>query len=110
MIVVTMFVVGMSVAVAMITLVVTMSVAPAAIVVVLVLAIMMAVVVTVFFPGFVTAELPFPSAMTSPVGVLAAYGISAVIAEARIIAAIDVAAKTDRTMEPGSSTEEDCRL
>lgn len=73
--------------------------------VVLVLAVVVAVIVAVLFAIFVAAELPFPAAMASPVGVLSANGKWAVIAEPRIEVTIDVTAESDGTVEPGTSSE-----
>jgi hypothetical protein len=102
-----MIVIVMTVAIATIILVVAVAVASAAIVVILVLAVVMSVVVPEFFAGFMTTELAFPSAMTSPVGALTAHWVWAVVAEMRIVVVVDVAAETYRTMKPGAGTKED---
>ena len=82
-------------------------VASAVITMVFVLAVMMAVVMANLFAVFTGVEIPFPAAMTAPVGVLAAYREWAVIAEARIVGAVDVTAETHGTVKPRTCSEED---
>ena len=102
---VTMIVVIMAVSIAMSVVVVI--VASAMVAVVFVLTVVVAIVVTDLFAIFAGMEVSLPAAMTTPVSVLAANGERAVVAEARIVGAIDVAAKADRPMEPGSGSDED---
>jgi len=104
---VAMTVIVMTVAIAVITLVVAVAVASAVIIVIFVMAVVMSVVVPEFFAGFMTTELALPSAMTSPVGALTAYGVWAAVAEMRIVAAVDVTAETYWTMKPGAGAKED---
>jgi len=98
--------------VSVIIVVVTMAmvvviVASAVFVVILVLPVMMAVVVANFVAIFAAVEVPFPSAVATPVSVLAADRVWTVITEARIVGAVDVAAEPDGSVEPWTSTEED---
>jgi len=104
---VTMIVVAVAIAMIPSIVIVAMSVALAMIVVIFELTVVVAVVMPVFLAVFAAAEVLLPSTMTSPVGVLTAYRVWAVIAEARIVAAIDVTAEADRSVEPGPRTEED---
>ena len=104
---VTMIVVAVAIAMIPSIVIVAMSVALAMIVVIFELTVVVAVVMPVFLAVFAAAEVLLPSTMTSPVGVLTAYGVWAVIAEMRIVAAIDIAAKPNWTVEPGSRAEED---
>src|SRR4051794_41032178 len=76
-------------------------------VVIFVLAVVMAVVVADFTAIFAAMEIPLPTAMTAPVSVLAATGERAMIAETRVVGAIDIAAESDRTVEPRTCSEED---
>lgn len=87
--------------------VVVMIVSAAMIVVVFVLAVVMAIVVANFTTVFAAVEIPLPSAVTAPVRALAANGEPAMVAETRIIGAINVSAEADRPVEPGSRSEED---
>lgn len=102
-----MIIVIMAVSIAIAMAVVVVIVASPVITMVFVLAVMMAVVMADFFAVFTGVEGSFPAAMTAPVCMLAAYGVRAVIAEARIVGAIDISAETYRTVEPGSRSEED---
>jgi hypothetical protein len=105
-----------SMSVAVIALVIAVSVAIAAVVaimstaviaVVFVLAVVMAIVVADLPAIFAAMEISLPSAVTAPVCVLAADREPAMVAEARIVGAINVSAEADRPMEPRSCTEED---
>ena len=102
---VTMIVVIMAESIAM--AVVVMIVASAMVAVVFVLTVVVTIVVTDFFAIFAGVKVSFPAAMTTPVSVLAANGERAVVAEARIVSAIDVAAESYGAMEPWASSEED---
>jgi hypothetical protein len=84
-----------------------MTVTSAVVVVVFVLAVVMAVIMANFFAILTSVKVSFPAAMAAPVGVLTSNGERTVVAEARIVGAIDVAAKADRPMEPGSGSDED---
>lgn len=95
--------VSIAVGIPMIIVIVTASV----IVVVFVLAVMVAVVVADFFAVLMTAELLLPSTVTGPVGVLAANRERAVVAEAWIVSAVDVATEADGSVEPWTCSEED---
>ena len=103
----TMIVVAVAVAMVTSIVIVAMPVAPAVIVVIFELAVVVPVVMPVFLAIFAAAEVLLPSTMTSPIGVLTAYRVWAVIAEMRIVAAIDIAAKSNWTVEPGPRTQED---
>jgi len=76
------------------------------VVMILVLAVVITIVVTNFVVVLVPVPAPFPTCVTAPVGAFTAYGIWAVIAKARIIVMVDVAAKTYRTAEPWSCAQE----
>ena len=84
-----------------------MTVTSAVVVVVFVLAVVMAVIMANFFAILTSVKVSFPAAMATPVDVLTSNGERTVVAEARIVDAIDVAAKADRPMEPGSGSDED---
>jgi len=97
------FIVAVSVSVSAVVVIV----ASAVIVVIFILAVVVAVVVANFFPIFAGVKISLPAAMTAPVSVFAATREWAVVAEARIVRAIDVAAESQGPMEPGTSSEED---
>jgi hypothetical protein len=102
----TMIIVAAAVAMIPSIVIVAMSVALAVIVVIFDLAVVVAVIVANFLAIFAAMEIPFPSAMPAPVSVLAANGELAMVAEVRIIGAVDVAAETDGAVEPGTGSEE----
>jgi len=79
----------------------------AVIFVLFVLAVMMAIVVAKFTAVFAAVEISLPPAMMAPVSVLTANGESTVVAEARVVGTVDVAAEANRTVEPGARSEED---
>ena len=93
-------------AVAVIAFVVPVAISVAMIVVIFVLTVVIAVVVAELLAVFVTTELPFPAAMTAPVGMLATHRVWAMIAESRIKGAVDVAAEANGAMKPWAGTEE----
>ena len=102
---VTMIVVIMAVSIAMSVVVVI--VASAMVAVVFVLTVVVAIVVPDFFAIFAGMEVSLPAAMTAPVSVLAANGERAVVAEARIVSAIDITAEANRAVEPRAGSEKD---
>ena len=87
--------------------VVTFVTASTAIVMILVLPVMMAVIVADLFAIFARVEIPFPSAMASPIGALATDGEWAVVAEAWIICAVVVPTEANWAVEPWTGSEED---
>jgi hypothetical protein len=100
-------VIALIVAVSVSVSAVVVIVASAVIVVIFILAVVVAVVVANFFAIFAGVEVPLPAAMTAPVGVFAADREWAVVAEARIVRAIDVAAESQGPVKPGTGSEED---
>jgi hypothetical protein len=102
----------MAMSVPVISFIVTMAmviaiVAAAVVAVVFVLAVVMAVVMADFFAVFAGVEIPFPAAVASPVGMLAPNREPAVVAETRVVCAIDISPETDRAVEPRARSEED---
>jgi len=97
------FVIAVSVAIAVFFAVVS----AAMIVVVFVLAVVMAIVMADLTTIFAAMEISLPSAMATPVCVLAANGEPAMVAEARIVGAINISAEADGAVEPWSRSEED---
>lgn len=79
----------------------------AVVIVVFVLAVVVAVVMADFLAIFAAVEVSLPTAMTSPVSMLAANGERAVITEARIVCAVNVTAEAYRSVKPGAGSEED---
>ena len=102
----------MAMSVPVISFIVTMAmviaiVAAAVVAVVFVLAVVMAVVMADFFAIFVAVKAFFPTAMATPVCMFAADWVGTMVAEARVIGAVDIAAKSDGSVEPGTCSEED---
>ena len=101
---------SMSVVIVVVTMPIAMvfvAAAFAVVIVVFVMAIVMAVVMADFFAVFAGVEIPFPAAVASPVGMLAANREPAVVAETRVVCAIDISPETDRAVEPRARSEED---
>ena len=96
-----------SVTIAVIAFIVSVPVSISVAAVVLVLAIVMAVIVADLFAIFARVEIPFPSAMASPIGALATDGEWAVVAEAWIICAVVVPTEANWAVEPWTGSEED---
>jgi len=100
----------MSVVIVVVTMPIAMvfvAAAFAVVIVVFVMAIVMAVVMADFFAIFVAVKAFFPTAMATPVCMFAADWVGTMVAEARVIGAVDIAAKSDGSVEPGTCSEED---
>ena len=101
---------SMSVVIVVVTVPISMvfvAAAFAVVIVVFVMAIVMAVVMADFFAIFVAVKAFFPTAMATPVCMFAADWVGTMVAEARVIGAVDIAAKSDGSVEPGTCSEED---
>lgn len=101
---------SMSVVIVVVTMPIAMvfvAAAFAVVIVVFVMAIVMAVVMADFFAIFVAVKAFFPTAMATPVCMFAADWVGTMVAEARVIGAVDIAAKSDGSVEPGPCSEED---
>jgi len=101
---------SMSVVIVVVTMPIAMvfvAAAFAVVIVVFVMAIVMAVVMADFFAIFVAVKAFFPTAMATPVCMFAADWVGTMVAEARVIGAVDIAAKSDGSVEPGTCSEED---
>lgn len=85
---------------------VSVIVASAVIIVVFVLAVVVPIIVPDFVVVLVSTPVIFPAPMASPVSALTAPREGAAIAVVRVEIVVDVAVKSDWTVEPGSGAEE----